>query len=55
MLPGRSNLKRMPASLDVAIASAAKHHPEEDDFRTTMRASVRLLVLEASGVDRDWV
>jgi hypothetical protein len=55
MLPDRNNLKRMLASLDVAIGSAVKYHPDEDDFRTTLRASVRLLMLEASEADRDWV
>ena len=55
MLPDRSNLKRMLASLDVAIASAEKHNPDEDDFLTTLRASVRLLMFEASEADHDWV
>jgi hypothetical protein len=55
MLPDRNNLKRMLDSLDVAIASAEKHHPDEDDFRTILRASVRLLMLEASEADHDWV
>jgi hypothetical protein len=55
MLPDRSNLKRMLASLDVAMAAAEKHHPDEDDFRTSLRASVRLLMLEAGEADHDWV
>jgi hypothetical protein len=55
MLPDRSNLKRMLASMDVAIASAVKCPPDEDDFRTWLRASVRLLMLETSEADRDWV
>jgi hypothetical protein len=55
MLPDRNNLKRMLASLDAAIASAGKHIQDEDDFRTTLRASVRLLMLEASEADHDWV
>jgi glucuronate isomerase len=55
MLPDRNNLKRMLTSLDVAIASAAKVQPDEDDFRTALRAFVRLLTLEAGEADRDWV
>jgi hypothetical protein len=55
MLPDRNNLKRMLASLDVAIASAAKGQPDGGDFRTTLRASVRLLMLEANEADHDWV
>jgi hypothetical protein len=42
VLPDRNNLKRMLASLDVAIASAAQGQLDEEDFRTTLRASVRL-------------
>jgi hypothetical protein len=55
MLPDRDNLKRMLASLDVAMAAAAKRHPDEDDLRTILRASVRLLMLEAGEVNHDWV
>jgi hypothetical protein len=55
MLPDRNNLKQMLDSLDVAIASAEKHHAGEDGFRTTLRASVRLLMIEASEADHDWV
>jgi hypothetical protein len=55
MLPDRDNLKRMLASLDLAIANAAKHHPDEDDFHTMLRASVRLLMLETGEADHDWV
>ena len=55
MLPNRDNLKRMLASIDVAIASAVKYPPDEDDFRTTLRASVRLLMLEADEADQDWL
>jgi hypothetical protein len=55
MLPDRNNLKRMLASLDITIARARKHHPDEHDFRATLRASVRLLMLEASEADHDWV
>ncbi|WP_158882308.1 hypothetical protein [Rhodanobacter sp. L36] len=55
MIPDRDNLKRMLASLDTAIASAAKYHPDEADFRTTLRASVRLLMLEASESDHEWI
>lgn len=55
MLPDRSNLKRVLASLDVAMGAAEKHYTDENDFRTTLRASVRLLILEASEADHDWV
>ena len=55
MLPNRNNLKRMLASMDVAIASAVKCPTDEDDFHTWLRASVQLLMLEASEADRDWV
>ena len=55
MLPDRNNLKRMLASLDITIARAGKHHPDEHGFRTTLRVSVRLLMLEASEADHDWV
>jgi hypothetical protein len=55
MLPDRDNLKRMLANLDVAIAGAAKGQPDEDDLRTTLRASVRLVMLEAGEADHDWV
>jgi hypothetical protein len=55
MLPNRDNLKRMLASLDGATASAKKQPQDEDDFRTTLRASVRQLMLEAKEADHDWV
>jgi hypothetical protein len=55
MLPDRRILKRMLASLDVVMGAEDKHHPDEDDFRTSLRASVRLLMLEASETDHDWV
>jgi hypothetical protein len=55
MLPDRDNLKRMLTSLDAAIAGAQKYHPDEDDFRTSLRASVRLLMLEAGDANHDWV
>ncbi|MEP6898706.1 MAG: hypothetical protein ABI870_09260 [Rhodanobacter sp.] len=55
MLPDRANLKRMLASLDLAIAGAVKYHPDEGDFRTTLSTSVRLLMLEASEADHEWI
>lgn len=55
MLPDRDHLKHMLDSLDVAIAGAAKHHPDEADFRTTLRASIRLLMLESSEADHEWI
>jgi hypothetical protein len=55
MLPDRDDLKRILASLDVAIASEAKAHPDEDDLRTTLRASVRLLMIEASEAGHAWI
>jgi hypothetical protein len=45
----------MFVSPDVAIASAAKGQSDEDDFRTTLRASVRLLMRAASEADHAWV
>ena len=50
MLPDLDSLKRILASLDVAIASAAKLHPDEDGFCTTLLASVRLLMLVAEDI-----
>jgi hypothetical protein len=32
-----------------------KYHSDEDDCRSTLRASVRLLMLEASECDHDWI
>jgi hypothetical protein len=55
MLPDRDHLKHMLDSLDVAIAGAAKHHPDEADFRTTLRASIRLLMLESNEADHEWI
>ncbi|MBB6187545.1 hypothetical protein [Rhodanobacter sp. MP7CTX1] len=55
MLPDRDHLKRMLASVDAAIASAVRCPPDEDDFHTTLRTLVRLLMPEASEADRDWV
>jgi hypothetical protein len=54
MLPDRDNLKRMLASLDLAIACATRRQPDEDEFRTKLCASVRLLTLEAGEADHDW-
>ncbi|WP_158885187.1 hypothetical protein [Rhodanobacter sp. L36] len=55
MLPDRGNLKRMLVSLDKAVANAVKHHPDEVDFRATFRESVRLLMLESSECDHEWI
>ncbi len=49
MIPDRNNLKRMLASLDVAIAGAVKYHPDEGDFHTTLSASVRSTADARSG------
>ena len=54
-MPDRNNLKRMLASLDVMIARADKYPTDQVDLHTTLRASVRLLMIEASEADRDWV
>jgi hypothetical protein len=55
MLPDSEHLKRMLASMDVAIASAEKWPPDEDDFLTWTRASVRVLMFETTEANRDWV
>lgn len=55
MIPDRDHLKRMLDSLDVAITGAVKHHLDEADFRTMLRASVRLLMLESSEADHEWI
>jgi hypothetical protein len=55
MIPDRDHLKQMLDSLDVTVACAVKDHTEEGDFHTALRASVRLLMLEANEADHAWV
>jgi len=45
-LPDRNDLKQILASLDVVNASAKKYHPDEVNFRITLRVSVRLCRLK---------
>jgi hypothetical protein len=55
MIPNRDHLKRMLPSLDLTSARAAKYHADQHDFRTTLRAFVRLLMLEATEADQAWI